>query len=77
MEKKNGEYVVPYRTVSDYEKELCYAIDAGIDFFAYCWYPDTIGERNIWHDDSRYTFLNDYYPPLNYARKLYHQRQYD
>lgn len=75
MAKNNNEYVVPERTVADYEKELTYAINAGIDFFAYCWYPDTNGERNIWHDDSRYTFLNSYYPELNYARKMYQQSE--
>jgi len=73
IEKNNGEYVVPCRTTEDYEKELSYAVDAGIDFFAYCWYPDTTENRSIWHDDKAYAFLNDYYPELNYARKLYQQ----
>ena len=27
-----------YRTLAEYERELQYAIDAGIDYFAYCWY---------------------------------------
>ena len=27
-----------YRTLEEYEIELQYAIDAGIDYFAYCWY---------------------------------------
>ena len=74
IEKQNGKYTVPNRTVKDYEKELSYAIDCGIDFFAYCWYPDTKKEeRNIWKDDENLSFLNDYYYELNYARKLYQQ----
>ena len=27
-----------FRTVAEYEREMQYAIDAGIDYFAYCWY---------------------------------------
>ena len=27
-----------YRTVAEYEQEMRYAIAAGIDYFAYCWY---------------------------------------
>lgn len=29
---------VPYRTLAEYEIELQYAIDAGLDYLAYCWY---------------------------------------
>ena len=29
---------IPYRTLAEYETELRYAIEAGIDYFAYCWY---------------------------------------
>ncbi len=29
---------IPYRTLAEFEVELQYAIDAGIDYFAYCWY---------------------------------------
>lgn len=29
---------IPYRTLSEYEVELQYAIDAGLDYLAYCWY---------------------------------------
>ena len=31
----------PFRTVEEYETELRYAIDAGIDYFAYCWYEES------------------------------------
>lgn len=27
-----------YRSLEEYEVEMQYAIDAGIDYFAYCWY---------------------------------------
>ncbi len=27
-----------YRTMAEYEQEMRYAIEAGIDYFAYCWY---------------------------------------
>lgn len=29
-----------WRTVGEYEREMRYAIDAGIDYFAYCWYGE-------------------------------------
>ena len=29
---------IPYRTLAEYEIELQYAIDAGLDYLAYCWY---------------------------------------
>ena len=29
---------IPYRTLAEYEVELQYAIDAGLDYLAYCWY---------------------------------------
>jgi len=29
-----------WRTVEEYEREMQYAIDAGIDYFAYCWYGE-------------------------------------
>lgn len=34
-----------WRTVEEYEVEMQYAIDAGIDYFAYCWYGETPGKR--------------------------------
>lgn len=34
-----------WREVEEYEKEMQYAIDAGIDYFAYCWYGETPGKR--------------------------------
>ena len=66
---KDG-YDFSYRTQEEYDRELQYAIDAGVDFFAYCWYPDTLGERKVWKDLGS-TLLWEHYPELNLGRKLY------
>lgn len=34
------EIMFPERTSEDFDKEFQYAIDAGLDYFAYCWYDD-------------------------------------
>ncbi len=34
-----------WRDVKEYEREMQYAIDAGIDYFAYCWYGETKGKN--------------------------------
>lgn len=36
----------PIRDQASYDRELQYAIDTGIDYFAYCWYTDEIIDRN-------------------------------
>lgn len=36
----------PLRDQTSYDRELQYAIDAGIDYFAYCWYTDEIIDRD-------------------------------
>ncbi len=36
----------PVRDGASYDRELQYAIDAGIDYFAYCWYTDEIIDRS-------------------------------
>ena len=33
-----GKIEYRHRTLAEYEREMQYAIDAGIDYFAYCWY---------------------------------------
>ena len=63
---KDG-YDFSYRTQEEYDRELQYAIDAGVDFFAYCWYPDTLGERKFWKDLGS-TLLWEHYPELNLGR---------
>lgn len=72
--EKNGEYDFSYRTQEEYDRELLYAVEAGIDFFAYCWYPDTLSERTCWKDIGS-KLLWEHYPELNIARKLY-QKSY-
>ena len=69
--ENNGKYDFPCRTQSDYYRELQYAIDGGIDFFAYCWYPDSDEERNICPENEEYEYLAPHYHELNAARKLY------
>ena len=34
------------RDQASYDRELQYAVDAGIDYFAYCWYTDEVIDRN-------------------------------
>ena len=61
---------VPPRTVADYERELRYAVEAGIDYFAYVWYPTEGSRRHIQkapNDCSHKVY------ELNYARRLYEQ----
>ena len=69
--KNNGKYEVSYHTQEEYDRELQYAIDGGIDFFAQCWYPDGKGEERTVGRDTAFGFLASYYPELNVARKLY------
>lgn len=74
--QKNGEeYTVPTRTLEEYEKELMYAIEGGIDFFAYCWYPEADGECTIGKYDEGLEKFKPHYKKLNYARKLYQQSE--
>lgn len=55
------------RTLKEYEREMQYAIDAGIDYFAYCWYGENEKQRekewqsNLW--------------ALKYARKMHVQSE--
>lgn len=36
----------PVRTLAEYEVEMQHAIDAGIDYFAYCWYSGVADEHH-------------------------------
>jgi len=64
-------YDFPVRTQADYDRELTYAIDCGLDFFAYCWYPEGRGERTIGVRNERLAFLEPHLHELNTARRLY------
>ncbi len=61
----------PARNAEDYDRELQYAIDAGIDFFAHCWYasaPVTDTKYNPGTED-----IGSYIGELSAARIL-HQK---
>ena len=60
----------PQRTVEEYERELRYAIEAGVDYFAYVWYPTEGSHQHIpksGNDCSHKVY------ELNYARHMYEQ----
>lgn len=61
-----GQAVFPERTQADYDRELQYAIDAGIDYFAYCWYTDEpiVAPRNDCEAQADWSALNN-------ARKMH------
>ena len=56
------------RTPEEYEREMQYAIDAGIDYFAFVWYP-TEGSKK--HEQTCYRDCSHKVFELNYARRLY------
>lgn len=71
----DNEYKIPMRTHKQYDEELRYAAEFGIDFFAYCWYPDSLVPRNIGKEE--YGYLAQYYSELNLARKHYQQSEWN
>lgn len=56
------------RTPEEYEREMQYAIDAGIDYFAFVWYPD---EGSRAHEKTSFNDCSHKVYELNYARHLY------
>lgn len=65
----DGTYRIPVRSQADYDRELTYAIEGGIDFFVFCWYPDDDQPRTF--GTERYEYLAEHFHELNTARKLY------
>lgn len=65
----DGTYTIPARTQQEYDREFAYAAEAGIDFFACCWYPDSAEERTIGVERSPQ--LADHLHELNLGRKMY------
>ena len=57
-----------FRSVAEYEQELQYAIDAGIDYFAFVWYPT---EGSLLHEQRSPIDCSHRVHELNYARHLY------
>ena len=68
IKKAEGGYAIPLRTQEQYDKELTMAVNAGIDFFMYCWYPDGATPQDI---GGKRDFLTQNLPELNRIRKLY------
>ncbi len=59
-----------YRSLEEFEKELQFAIDANIDYFAYVWYPEE-GSRSCIQSAPSDCSHRVY--ELNYARKMHAQ----
>lgn len=51
------------RTMEEYEREMQYAIDAGIDYFAYCWYGESPKKQEIEWQNNLWE--------LSYARRMH------
>lgn len=68
LDSENIEY--HWRTVEEYERELRYAIEAGIDYFAFVWYPT---EGSLSHIPQSPNDCSHKVHELNYARRLYEQ----
>ena len=58
------------RTPEEYCRELQYAVDAGIDYFAYVWYPE---EGSLLHRQTSPNDCSHKVHELNCARRLYEQ----
>ena len=56
------------RTPEEYEREMQYAIDAGIDYFAFVWYPE---EGSRMHEKTGFNDCSHKVFELNFARHLY------
>ena len=56
------------RSVEEYEKEMLYAIEAGLDYFAFVWYPT---EGSLSHTPRNQFDCSHKVHELNYARRLY------
>ena len=65
-----GEEKITYHTRSqeEYDRELSYAIEAGIDYFAYVFYPEE-GSRE--HISLTYSDCSHRVYELNYARRMH------
>lgn len=69
--KEKGGYRIPLRTPADCDRELSYAKEGGIDYFAYCRYPEGEGERTVGRDREEFRFLAPHLPELNFAYHRY------
>lgn len=67
--KGEDEVQFHYRTPEEFEKELAYAAEAGIDYFAHTWYS----EEALGAADPESGNVDNVVWELNYARKLHQQ----
>ena len=51
---KEGKILIPAYTQEIFDTEMAYAIEAGIDYFAYVWYSDAMKAAREFHTASRY-----------------------
>ncbi len=51
---EQGGITIPEYTQEIFDQEMEYAIEAGIDYFAYCWYGDALGTALKLHQTSKY-----------------------
>ena len=58
------------RTPKEYEAEMRYAIEAGLDYFAFVWYPT---EGSLSHAQTSFRDCSHKVHELNYARRLYEE----
>ena len=70
-QKMESGYAFPVRSQADYDRELQLAAEGGLDFFAYCWYPEGKDARSIGQRNERLAFLEPHLHELNTARRLY------
>ena len=50
----DGRIVIPAYTQAEFDREMEYAIEAGIDYFAYVWYDSGLRAARDFHTASRY-----------------------
>ena len=70
---EDGTIAFHRRTLQEYEKEMQYAIDAGIHYFAYCWYGADSKKQTERLTDGPGSLVDDYVNELTFARKLHVQ----
>lgn len=64
----------PIRSLAEYEVEMRYAIRAGIDYFAYCWYDDQpFGGRHV--STSKAAVADEHLHELVHARRYHLQSE--
>ncbi len=51
---EEGGIIIPQYTQAEFDKEMEYAIEAGIDYFAYVWYNSDMRDARDFHTTSKY-----------------------